>query len=829
VTAAQPAGGVTTLDPASAVDLTGDVGSDGRVHWSVPPGRWLLFGFWSRPTGQLPNSLSGLAQDANLDAVVPDATPGQLLTVDPFNPAATRAALDWLDQNMSPQAQSLLRANGGELYEDSMEYFTGTNSTPWSPKLLDEFRARRGYALTRFLPALVIPDLYTFWKSGATVHSTPAFDFAGGLGVRIRHDYYETLSDLYIQHQQQLQAWGQGHGLTAFRHQDYGFTIDSSRAQLATGTPDTESLAFGEPWPAGSPQEQQGLDAYRVAAGAAHIGGAPEVNLETGDVQGCDKGFCPYGEQPTDYWRIINRAYAAGVTHIQIHGMAYRHLPPSEAGIQSNPWPGWNPWKGIFSEPWTQTWPQWPFWSPFTTYLGRASRLLTQGRPAVDLLFYRDNFLGTAAGDLSNTRRLALDEAGWTYDFADPVTLAAQGTVAGGRLFPDGPAYKALVVDGADSWVAGMPGATALRIADFARQGLPIVFVGDPPSQGTSGRDPGGEDATVRQAMAAALALPNVRRVDSADQVGAALHDLGVAPDAAWDRQVLVRSVHRRTATGDTWYLFNDGDRAVRFDAALAASGTPYAVDLWDDTTTPVAQYRRTGSGLSLPLRLGPQQALAVVVDRAREPALHVVATTAERAAFSSGRLTVGDGRPGTYRVALSYGTTRKAKIARSPGGLVLRRWSLRVKEFAPHGAPARTLELRRLRNWQTIPALRNVAGTGTYTTRFTVPAAWLRGGTGVTLSVGRADGASEVSLNGRLVTNATIRLPGDRYEARRLLRAGANTLTVTVATPPLNALRGLGLEGVSGYVGFAGQPAVPAGLLGPVRLSPYRTATVRS
>src|SRR5262249_55208573 len=156
--------------------------------------------------------------------------------------------------------------------------------------------------------------------------------------------------------------------------------------------------------------------------------------------------------------------------------------------------------------------------------------LLTQGRPAVDLLFYRDNFLGTAAGDLSNTRRLSLEEAGYTYDFADPGTLAAQGAVAGGRLFPDGPAYKAVVIGGADTWAAGMPGATAQKIAELARSGLPIVFVGDVPSQGTSGREPAAEDAAVREAIGATLGLPDVRHVDSADQVGAALRDLGVVP-----------------------------------------------------------------------------------------------------------------------------------------------------------------------------------------------------------------------------------------------------------------------------------------------------------
>ena len=371
-------------------------------------------------------------------------------------PRCDPAALGWLDQNMmTPDAVNLFRADGGELYEDSLEYYYGTHSTPWTPKLLDEFRARRGYSLERYLPALFIPDLYTFWKSGATVYSKPDFDFAGGLGVRVRHDYYATLTDLFIEHQQLLQGWAQRYGLTGFRHQDYGTTIDSSRAQGATGIPDTESLTAGEPWPAGSPGEQQALDSYRVAAGAAHIAHAPAVNMETGDVQGCDKGFCPYGEQPTDYWRIINRAYTAGVTRIQIHGMAYRHIPPTEQGIQSNRWPGWNPWAGIFSEPWAEhgrsgssgcrsrpTWAGPPRSSPRAA--GRRLALLP------------GQLLGTAAGDWA-TRAVCRSTGRLHVRLHRPRHAGDPGHRRRGRLFADGAGYKALIVDAADSWVPGCP------------------------------------------------------------------------------------------------------------------------------------------------------------------------------------------------------------------------------------------------------------------------------------------------------------------------------------------------------------------------------------
>ena len=89
------------------VDLTGSVGGDGLVHWSVPPGRWLLFAFWRRPSGQLPNSLYGLSLDANLDALAPDTSTGRLLTVDPFSADATRAALTgWTPTRCRPRRSS---------------------------------------------------------------------------------------------------------------------------------------------------------------------------------------------------------------------------------------------------------------------------------------------------------------------------------------------------------------------------------------------------------------------------------------------------------------------------------------------------------------------------------------------------------------------------------------------------------------------------------------------------------------------------------------------------------------------------------------------------
>ena len=80
------------LDPKTVVDLTSHVDSQGLLHWSVPSGHWILFGFWQRPTGQVPQTLTGIASSRTLDQVPPLPEPAMLL-VDPFSHTSADAAL----------------------------------------------------------------------------------------------------------------------------------------------------------------------------------------------------------------------------------------------------------------------------------------------------------------------------------------------------------------------------------------------------------------------------------------------------------------------------------------------------------------------------------------------------------------------------------------------------------------------------------------------------------------------------------------------------------------------------------------------------------------
>src|SRR5207247_10745265 len=106
------------------VDINSQLDSRGLLDWSVPAGHWILFGCWQRPTGQVPQTLTGIASSRTLDQVPPLPEPAMLL-VDPFSHTSADAALSYLSDNMlTPSLAALWRQNGLLLFDDSLEHRT---------------------------------------------------------------------------------------------------------------------------------------------------------------------------------------------------------------------------------------------------------------------------------------------------------------------------------------------------------------------------------------------------------------------------------------------------------------------------------------------------------------------------------------------------------------------------------------------------------------------------------------------------------------------------------------------------------------------------------
>jgi hypothetical protein len=773
VTAARaiaPAGSAKprVLAAGSAVDLTGRVGADGRLRWTVPDGRWIVFGLWRRPTRQQP----GFGETA----------PGATYAIDHFERRSVEAATRHLDEHvLADPTGPAIRRGAGAVYLDSLEI--DASGVLWTADLLREFERRRGYSPVRYLPLLFIAGQHQYFVPG-TANDPPDFDLPDDVGRRVRHDYYETLTDLYIEDQlQPMVAWARSHGLSVRGQPAYGTTLDPIRSAAALPALETETLAHRQPAPAGGPTFRYGLDAYRTTASGAHIGKANEVGLELGAVFNADYTLTLAGVKA-----MIDQAYAGGINQAVLHGYPYRTAPGSA-------WPSWHPFSsesvtfGGFSEAWSGVQPQWRHIRGLTGYMARHALALQHGRPRVDLAVYRDGFLvaDVATPDPGPIfEGSLLERSGYTYGFVDPVSLAERHDAFGARsLFADGPAYRALIVDTEDA----MPAAAARRILSLARHGFPVVIVGEPPRQGASLRAAPAEDRQVRATFAALLRERTVRRVDSTAGVRAALRALGVEPRLRFASPAPLLSAQREGDGVSVFYLWNPGPAPVAVDAAFEAAGRPVLLDAWSGAVRGVRSHRRRGGRTEIPLRLGAGETALVRFDRRGAP----------RSRSAGARLVLPS--------------------------LLVDRWRLHVDAAGPDGGGDHDLTLDRLRDWREIPEIAGAAGVGRY--RATVALGRRGSGSaGARLDIGAVHGSVRVLVDGvaisdRVVAGAPFHVPG------RLLADGRANLEIEVATPLRNRLLALAHAGDARYARFlsreaAGSGSQPAGLVGPVRLTPY-------
>jgi hypothetical protein len=808
--------GTSTLDPKHTTDLTPTLDTQGRVQWTVPEGRWVVFGFWQVPTGQRSND---------------STSSNDPLILDHLNPDATRAATADLDQRLLDHLGSLAAGVADRFHEDSpVLQFTGLL---WTHRFLEEFHARRGYDLTAYLPALAVVG----WHSFDLTASEQIYDFSGSAGQRVRHDYNSTLTELWVDNHVHLaRQWARGHGFD-FQGRGHMLSMDVVAVNKAYAAPDADP--FDGP-----------VGFTRTITSGGRLAGNEIASLELGTIVQRD-----YMVTLEALKYIADKGFAGGANEQVLHGYPYKHA--HGAG-----WPSWWPWSsehdlagrefGV-SEGFTPAIPLWRHLRPLADYLARAQTVLRAGHPVTDLAVYRDvHGYGRVTDPHTDERGdplldVALVGSGYSFDIVDPDTLAQpETTVRDRRLVVQPPGYRALVVELAASKHQGlvdssdaMSAAVARRLVSFARAGLPVVFVGRFPDRGVSYRDPEHEDAAVREAVAQLHGSPRVRLVPEESGVPVALAQLGVRPDVSFDRSQQVYSVHRRTPTGDYWFLCNTsgaldetlrlvGGATARFTASFVVEDrAPDRWDLWTGEIRPLGHFRAAEGRIAVPIELAAGE--STVIGFERSIGEHVESTTAEEVVVRREKLRLRSTRPGVASARLHDGRMVRVDLGALPRPLQPTRWTLHVEGAVPEGEERHALRLERLADWRDIDQLRQTSGTGTYRTTVTLDQHWTGAGRGAYLELGRVEGGGQVRVNGARVHPACV--PPSRIDIGPFLQPGRNLIEVEVTTTLKNRLNALAEQEVPGYSRFLNRPVrtQPYGLIGPVRLVPYAERDVES
>ena len=800
VNTAYSSGKATGLDADSVTDLTGRV-SGGSLSWTPPDSAtWVVLSYWQRGSGQQPEA-------------GPHSSPAAYV-VDHFSAAGTAAVTRYWDATiLDATLRRLLTAAGGAFFEDSVEL--ETKGLQWTPGLPAAFRAHTGRDLLPYLPAVILDS------------SNQIFAFEARLTQEIRHDFWETVSGLFNEHHLgALKAWAHGHGMK-LRSQPYGLQTDAIASAALLDIPEGESLGF------------KNLDDYRCLAGGRDMAGSRVLSCESGAYAGG-----AYNTTWDKFLRTMGGAYAAGVNQTVIHGFSYATAPG--AG-----WPGFaafSPYGGApgYGESWGPRQPTWHHVADVAGYIGRVQRVLQSGTVRADVAVFRQtgySATGIGASWLTSTGV----PLGWTHQFlSGPLLDLPSAQVSGKRLAPDGPAYKALFLEG-DFFYGSTPTLAvddARKLLKFARAGLPTVLLGAFDQALTPGVPDGGETEELRSLTAQLLALPNVRKVTDKTLVGAAFAELGVTSDVTYSVSSTLLNAHRATGDADFYYLCNgkhaetvkpavaaiDHDVTLRATVRTGADTVPYLLDPWSGRVTRLAQYTRDGDAFTFRVTLQPGEAMVVALGR---PALfgdrdgnrpHAVATDADSVVFADGSPAVRAFADGTFTTTLSTGRKVTTKVADVPAAVTPGTWTLSVDDWQP-GADAtgtevvrHTLALDALLPWSQIPELADAGGIGTYRTTVTLPKTW-SSADGALLKLGSVTDTCRVTVNG-------VRLdPVDRLnpvvDLGGRLRKGDNTVEIEVATPLFNRLR------VSNPAVFGTAARQAYGLVGPVQLVPYVQQTV--
>jgi hypothetical protein len=444
----------------------------------------------------------------------------------------------------------------------------GSAGVPWTPKLLEQFQAQKGYDLTPYLPA---------WFDGQPTEQSE----------RAWADYYDVWSGIFRSSFFGEQAnWAKAHNveyLVHLNHEEAMLSLEASegdyfRDERFVQVPGIDNLSqlipsavhrFDSTWGTNN-------NFPKLASSDAHLFGKPKVWAEEGGGTGVDGKY------------QMNFQLVRGVNALQIRANGLRAGGPG-GGQASAPPPD----------------------TPQTIwYANRGGYLMAIGRPAAQVGLYHPGNSIWLGGDAATEADRSTTKLGWQlfehqvdWDYFDEQSLSSVATIEdGGFKNLSGQTYKAIVLP--SMTVITRTGLARLR--EFVKAGGKVIFVGKTP---TLILDKTFMDAKEKPDLSFATLI------ESSGDITPAVIAALPKPDVKLDSEFLrLTYTHRKFADGDMYFFFNESDKAETRTATIAGRGTAQDWDMATGEIHPMMGTKAEGDSVSVPLVLGPYEAKVIVV-----------------------------------------------------------------------------------------------------------------------------------------------------------------------------------------------------------------------
>jgi hypothetical protein len=502
------------ITPTEIVVLTG------KTQWTAPKGDWTVLRIGHTPTG---------AHNA------PATKAGVGLECDKLNPRGVEAQLEAFVDKMRFAAKPAARKAYQYTWIDSWE----VGPQNWTANFPAEFKARRGYDLTLWLPVLA---------GGRVVGSRDQSE-------RFLWDFRRTIADLFVDYYwRRSMELAEKRGMQ-FRAESFGrqqFMYDPLNYARANHMP------CGEFWVGGGPRVD-----CKVAATAAHLSGR--------QIAGAESFTAGRGQWLDDPWSLKtlgDRAFCLGVNQYYFHRYAHQPWTNLVPGMTFGPY-------GINFER-TSTW-----WKPgkaWVEYLTRCQAVLQLGRFVADAFVVLDEG-APAYGGWRHELAIPLP-AGYDYDFANLDALRESKVEGGMIMHKNGMRYRVLIL----SATGRATPALMREVLRLAEAGAAIAA----PREFTHAHGLVA-DAEVTDLWRKVTATGRVVLAEKFDLVE---KQFGLEPDFQHNAQAEVLWIHRTDDKGADWYfLSNQSDQSL--DALCTFRVAGRQPELWDPSTGQVREAAR--------------------------------------------------------------------------------------------------------------------------------------------------------------------------------------------------------------------------------------------
>lgn len=506
--------------------------TSGELNWNVPDGSWRIFIAGHRFRSSVTRSVNNPSRGKDTTASL----------MDYLNPMATRQFIDWTHE----QYKKYFGNEFGKTFMGLMGDEPDFAYTPWTPKILDEFKNRKGYDVRPFLASFFVPQLDEEAK-------------------RIKADYWDVWSDLFRENFFDVQAeWCRENNIEYIVHLNHEDQLtglarssgDFFKNMRNVAVPGVDAI-WAQIW------MDHVADYPKLASSASHLYGKPRSFTES------FAAFTNRPNVPQAKW-VLDYQLVRGINSVQIMFMS----------ASTNKQPVVNIPQGPARRPsffLTDSFP------PVADYINRASYILSQGRPATKIGVYFPSLSLWYGNNESNAALLSLSqqlmENQIDFDFVDEQALSSVLTPEKGTLVNlSKQAYSTILIPS-----ISIISKTALeKLEKFAEAGGKVIIIGTSPSLAIdknflNANDPGD--------------LKWMLKEDSGKLTKEIINILPEPDLKTGNYMPQLKYTHRILKDADLYFIFNEGKNNISTSLILTGNRKP---EIWDALTGKIMPLKKS-------------------------------------------------------------------------------------------------------------------------------------------------------------------------------------------------------------------------------------------